>query len=287
MRWLTFALLLLCSGLAAPASAQDPTLPWRIVSVEPGEAHAYLATPPRKVGALWQVSVLWRYRDPIDSKAAPPSLMARRGDLRQLQIDCAAGTFRIARIIYFGPELRPMGGPGGAQDGFRIDPSWPLFGALCSGKPMPGEPAVSRTVFDQLTEMGRRMEAEEKRLGAVTFTPRQNLAIRCSNRLLNLQFLIEDLIASSGDPAAKGRMEADYGAANKAITAAEALIPKVTQTPEGRRLLDARNRVQTDDADLVGALDRADGGDNGPLVTLIKRCNADLKLGLPATFGRW
>lgn len=286
MRWLTFALLMLCCGLAAPASAQEPAPPWRIISVEPGQAQAYLATPPRKVGDLWQVSVLWRYRDPIDSRAEPPSLMARRGDLRQLQIDCAAGTYRIARILYFGPDLRPMGGPGGAQDGGRFDPSGPLFAALCAGKPMPGEPAVSRTVFDQLTDMGRRMEAEDKRLGAVTFTPRQNLAIRCSHRLLNLQFLLEDLIASS-DPAAQARMEADYGAANKAITAAEALIPKVTQTPEGRRLLDARNLVQEDDPDLARALGPTDSGDNGPLVALIMRCNADLKLGLPATFGRW
>lgn len=284
MRPLFVALTLIVCSFAGQVVAQEAAVPWRILSVEPGEAQAYLATPPRKVGAQWQVSVLWRYRDPIDPKAAPPSLMARRGDLRQLQIDCAAGTFKIARIRYFGPDLKPMGGPGGEQDGGKFDPARPLFAALCGGKPMPGEAAVNRTVFDQLTEMGRRMEAEDKRLGAVSFTPRQSLAIRCSNRLLSLQFLLEDLIGASSDPAATGRMEADYGAINKAIGAAEALIPKAAQTPEGRRLLDARNRVQADDPELAAAYD---SNDSGVFVAMARRCNADLKLGIPATFGRW
>jgi len=79
-------------------------------------------------------------------------------------------------------------------------------------------------------------------------------------------------------------MEADYGAINKAIGAAEALIPKAAQTPEGRRLLDARNRVQADDPDLAAAYG---SNDSSAFVALAKRCNADLKLGIPATFGRW
>lgn len=288
MRRLLLALSLILCGLAGQAAAQEAAVPWRILSVEPGEAQAYLATPPRKVGALWQVSVLWRYRDPLDRTAAPPSLLARRGDLRQLQIDCAAGTFKIARIRYFGPDLKPMGGPGGEQDGGKFDPAWPLFAALCGGKPMPGEAAVNRTVFDQLTEMGQRMEAEDKRLGPITFTPRQALAIRCSNRLFSLQFLIEDLIPmSKADPARAGRMETDYALINKAMGVAEGQIPKAGQNAEGRRLVAARNRLQADDPALDTALSRAEAGDNAPLLALAKSCNSELKLGLPATFGRW
>lgn len=290
MRRLTLAglaLLTLMIPLTAALAQGAPPTDWRIAEVEPDHALAYAPSTVRKTGSMATYVSLWRWRDPLSPSAAANSILARHGDLRVVELNCATGQFRHSSIRYFGADLKMMTARTGLDGWAPGDRASPLFAAICGGKPLPGEPVVTRPVEAQLAVMGERMAAATRALPAVVFTPVQRAAILCSERITVMQ----DAIASIYDDATgdrKAAMVADFDALGRISKAFDDKHPTYPATPEGRARLEAQRQLIAGDAVAKSAYARYDQGDRAPLLALMRRC--EVMSGIKALrpdFGQW
>ncbi len=280
------ALILLAAPAVVLAQAAAPT-DWRIINVEGSSSAAYAPSTVRKTGQLAAFVILWRWRDPLSSTAAPDSILARRGDMRLVQLNCATGQIRNGSIRYFGADLKLMSAKTGQDEWAPMDRTYPLFAAICGDKPLPGEPVASRSAEQQLAVMGERMTALTAAAPPVTFTPVEKAAILCSERAAAMQ----DLIApqyESATGARKAAIEADFEALTKIIKGFDGRHPSYPNTPEGRAKIDAQRKLIDGDAAANAAYDRFERGDRAPLLAMMRRC--DVMSGAKAlspTFGTW
>lgn len=280
------ALLLLSAPGAALAQAAAPT-DWRIISVEWTESAAYAPSTVRKTGQMAAFVILWRWRDPLSPGAAPDSILARRGDMRLVQLNCATGQIRNGGIRYYGADLKLMTARTGQDEWGPMDRSFPLFAAICGDKPLPGEPVASRSPEQQLALMGDRMAAVRAATPPVTFTPVEKAAILCSERAASMQHLLIDPLASATG-ARQDAMFADYEALSKIIRGFDGKHPSYPETPEGRAKIDAQSKLIDGDAAANAAYDRFEQGDRAPLLAMMRRC--DVMSGAKALgpgFGSW
>lgn len=280
------ALLLLSAPGAALAQAAPPT-DWRIVSMDGTESAAYAPSTVRKTGQMAAFLILWRWRDPLSTSAAPDSILARRGDMRLVQLNCATGQIRNGGIRYYGADLKLMSARTGQDEWGPMDRSFPLFAAICGDKPLPGEPVASRSPEQQLAVMGDRMAAVRAAMPPVTFTPVEKAAILCTERATVMQDLISTVYDAASGPG-KARMDADFEALGKLSKAFDAKAPTYPNTPEGRARLDAQRQLIAGDAVADAAYARYEQGDRAPLLALMRRC--DVMSGAKALrpdFGSW
>lgn len=279
-------LALLAVPAAALAQAAPPT-DWRIVSMEGTESAAYAPSTVRKTGQMAAFVILWRWRDPLSPGAAPDSILARRGDMRLVQLNCATGQIRNGGIRYFGADLKLMTARTGQDEWGPMDRSFPLFAAICGDKPLPGEPVASHSPEQQLAVMGDRMAAVRAAMPPVTFTPVEKAAILCTERATAMQDLISSVYDAASGPR-KARMDADFEALNRITEAFDDRRPDYPRTPEGRARLDAQRQLIDGDATADAAYERFERGDRAPLLAMMRRC--DVMSGAKAlspTFGTW
>jgi hypothetical protein len=287
MRSLFLAGLALIAVPAAAMAQAAPALDWRIVSVETAQAAAYAPSTVRRSGQLIGFFMLWRWRDPLSANAAPDSILARRGEMRLVQLNCATGQIRNGGIRYFGADLRMMAAKTGQDEWGPMDRTFPLFAAICGDKPLPGEAVATRGPEQQLALMGDRMAALAAAAPPVNFTPVEKAAILCSERAAIMQSLLLDPLASATE-ARKDAISADYEALSKIIHGFDGKHPSYPNTPEGRAKIDAQSKLIDGDAAANAAYERFERGDRAPLLAMMRRC--DVMSGAKAlspTFGTW
>lgn len=287
MRRLILAGLALLAVPAAAMAQAAPALDWRIVSVETAQAAAYAPSTVRRSGPLVGFVMLWRWREPLSASAAPDSILARRGEMRLVQINCATGQIRNGGIRYFGADLKMMAAKTGVDEWGPMDRTFPLFAAICADKPLPGEAVATRGPEQQLALMGERMTALATAAPPLTFTPVEKAAILCSERAAIMQDLLLDPLATATG-ARKDAISADYEALSKIIHGFDGKHPSYPNTPEGRAKIDAQRKLIDGDAAANAAYDRFGQGDRAPLLAMMRRC--DVMSGAKAlspTFGTW
>lgn len=280
------ALILLAAPTVALSQAAAPT-DWRIVSVEAASSAAYAPSTVRKSGQLAAFVILWRWRDPLSASAAPDSIMARLGDMRLVQLNCATGQIRNNGIRYFGADLKMMAAATGRDEWGPMDKTSPLLAAICGDRPLPGEPVASRSAEQQLAVMGQRMTALAAAAPPVVLTPAEKAAILCTERAAAMLDLMSAQFESATG-ARKAAIEADADALARIIKGFDGKHPSYPKTPEGRARLDAQRKLIEGDVAANAAYERFARGDRAPLLAMIRRC--DTMSGAKAlgpAFGTW
>jgi hypothetical protein len=140
LKTLLAALLLLSAPGAALAQAAPPT-DWRIVSVEGTESAAYAPSTVRKTGQMAAFVILWRWRDPLSPGAAPDSILARRCDMRLVQLNCATGQIRNGGIRYYGADLKLMTARTGQDEWGPMDRTFRCSPRSAATSPSPESPS--------------------------------------------------------------------------------------------------------------------------------------------------
>lgn len=290
MRRLLFALAL----IATPAFAQTPpakpaakpedvVVGWTIVEASRDVGRAYQIASVKRQGDIVSFFELRRLPAPMDSGPAKGGI----GTLRGVKVDCARRQYQVQGGGWFDANLKmmPQKSPIGLWWGF--DGGDGLLTALCAGQ-TPGEPLVYRTIAQQLAAFQPRMQAAPPPK-PVVLSPRQKLAMLCLRRARLLEQGGDMILyqTKAGDPR-RARVQADMTVLTQMQVTLESMVPFPLEGPAGARLERAKEAAMLgDDATTTADYDQ-DFDNNGPMIALVRKCDAELKLGMLSTsFGAW